>query len=120
MKTKTAKFLGGAWGQRVIFFAAVMLVMAVFQPVFFRWSNLLSILLAISIYGIMACGMLFVVLTGGIDFSIGSGAALSACLALTYASNHGYAAGAVLAAICISLAAAILVGIIHGMFDAVL
>jgi ribose/xylose/arabinose/galactoside ABC-type transport system permease subunit len=97
-----------------------MLVMALFQPVFFRWSNLLSILLAIAIYGIMACGALFVMLVGGIDFSIGSMAALSACIALTLASTHSYSAGATILAIAAVIGAAIIVGLLHGLFDAAL
>ncbi|MDR0857824.1 MAG: ABC transporter permease [Oscillospiraceae bacterium] len=120
MKTKFFGLIGSAWGQRITFFAAIMIVMAIFQPVFFSWSNLLSILFAIAIYGIMACGMLFVVLVGGIDFSIGSMAALSACIALTFTSHNAYSDGSVIIAILISLSVAIVVGVIHGLFDAVL
>ena len=120
MKEKLLRFFGSAWGQRLSFFLVIMIVMAIFQPVFFKWSNLLSILLAIAIYGVMACGMLFVILIGGIDFSIGSMAALSACIALTHASNHAYTQGATIAAVLIVLAVGIAVGALHGFFDAVL
>ena len=40
-------------------------------------DNLVNILLQISIIGIIACGMTFAVLTGGLDLSVGSVAAMS-------------------------------------------
>ena len=44
---------------------------------FFSERNIFNILTEVSIYGIMAVGMTFVILTAGIDLSVGSILALS-------------------------------------------
>jgi ribose/xylose/arabinose/galactoside ABC-type transport system permease subunit len=49
---------------------------AVFKPVFLTPDNLISIVYQVSIIGIMAVGMTFVIMTGGIDLSVGSVLAL--------------------------------------------
>jgi ribose transport system permease protein len=46
--------------------------MAVLSPVFLSVTNLLNVVRQSSIFGIMAIGMTFVILTGGIDLSVGS------------------------------------------------
>jgi ribose/xylose/arabinose/galactoside ABC-type transport system permease subunit len=64
--------------------------MAIFQQKFFSLDNVSSILLAIAIYGIMVCGMLFVVILGGIDLSVASSAALGGCILSIFAKSSGY------------------------------
>ncbi len=56
----------------VFAFVLVCAVLAWLSPVFLRWTNVLNIIRQSSIYGIMAVGMTFVILTGGIDLSVGS------------------------------------------------
>jgi ribose/xylose/arabinose/galactoside ABC-type transport system permease subunit len=92
--------------------------MAVFQRAFFSWNNLRSILMAISIYGIMSCGMLLAMLVGGIDLAMGSTAALTSCIAMYYYNSHGCTAEACVAGILLALLAACVVGIVHGISDA--
>ena len=46
-------------------------------PYFLTWNNVLNILDQITVLGIMAVGMTFVILIGGIDLSVGSVLALS-------------------------------------------
>ncbi len=60
--------------QNMIMFAfiALFLVFSVLSPVFTTLDNLLNITRQISFRGIAAVGMMFVILTGGIDLSIGS------------------------------------------------
>jgi ribose transport system permease protein len=62
-------------------FFLVCAVLAWLSPVFLRWANVLNIIRQSSIYGIMAVGMTFVILTGGIDLSVGSILAFSGALA---------------------------------------
>jgi ribose transport system permease protein len=62
-------------------FVLVCAVLAGLSPVFLRWANILNIVRQSSIYGIMAVGMTFVILTGGIDLSVGSILAFSGALA---------------------------------------
>ncbi|WP_123043305.1 ABC transporter permease [Cohnella candidum] len=83
-------------------------VMAVFAPHFTDISNVITVLKQISITAILAAGMTMVILTGGIDLSVGSTMALSGVLsvmmtnagvnpvlAMLGGAAIGYAAGAV-------------------------
>lgn len=61
-------------------------VVGVLSPSFFTVPNLLNVLRQTSINGVIAAGMTFVILTGGIDLSVGSilafsGAVAASCLA---------------------------------------
>lgn len=57
---------------------ALVLFFSVASPNFFTISNLTSILLATAVIGILAVGTTFVIITGGIDLSIGTGMTLCA------------------------------------------
>jgi ribose/xylose/arabinose/galactoside ABC-type transport system permease subunit len=115
MSNKIIKFIGSAWGQRIAVFALVIIVMAIFEPKFFALANIRSILLAVSIYGIMACGMLLVIVCGGIDLSIGSTAAMSGCIAAKTFIDHGYTAGGMLFGIVLALLFCAVLGLFHGI-----
>lgn len=112
---KVMNFLGNQWGQRVSIIVLIMIVMAIFQQNFFKPANFSNILLAISLYGIMACGMLFVVLVGGMDLSVGSMAALTASILSMNAQASGYTGAGFITGVLIAIAACIAVGIIHGI-----
>ncbi|MDR2356142.1 MAG: ABC transporter permease [Clostridiales Family XIII bacterium] len=115
MNSKIKQFIGGQWGQRVLILLIIFIVMAIFEPKFFTTGNASSILLAISVYGIMACGMLFVVLIGGLDLSVGSMAGLSAVIISVFASRDNFGLGGCMLGLLAALAAAIFVGYIHGV-----
>jgi ribose/xylose/arabinose/galactoside ABC-type transport system permease subunit len=66
---KLEKFLGNPWGQRLTILIIIFVVMLIFAQKFFLLENFKSILISISLYGVMACGMLFVILLGGIDLA---------------------------------------------------
>ena len=120
MKQKLSRFFGNTWGQRATIIIIIMVIMAFAQPAFFTLGNLKSILIQIAIYGVMACGMLIVVLVGGLDLSLGSMAGLACVVATTYVVEHGTSNGTFVAAVGIALLIAVGVGLIHGIFDAVL
>lgn len=115
MKKKITDFLGSSWGQRLTILVIIMAVMLVFQPRFFRITNMYSILLSISLYGIMACGMLVVILVGGIDLCQGSTAAMAGVLMTSYVINHGYTTSAFFIGVLIALGFAVLLGLFHGI-----
>ncbi|PID55823.1 hypothetical protein CSB45_14025 [candidate division KSB3 bacterium] len=48
------------------------LVLTIISPSFFSVTNMINILWNVSVVGIMAVGMTFVIVTGGIDLSVGS------------------------------------------------
>src|SRR5688500_6924077 len=53
-------------------------------PIFFSQANLTNVLNQVAIPGIMAVGMTFVILTGGIDLSVGSLLGLLNCVTATW------------------------------------
>ncbi|HEX9116074.1 MAG TPA: ABC transporter permease [Anaerolineae bacterium] len=70
--------------QRVLAFGALILMFAGFSlasPYFLQTSNVIGILLATAVNGILALGVTFVIITGGIDLSIGTVMTLSSVAA---------------------------------------
>lgn len=61
-------------------FLLLFIFSAIISPDFIRLTNLQNVAQRISIMGILAVGMTFVILSGGIDLSVGSVLAASACL----------------------------------------
>ncbi len=112
--------MGSEWGQRLTILVLVFLVMAIFEPAFFKASNSNSILLSISIYGIMACGMFFAVLLGGMDLCVGSMAALSGSVFTAITIANGYTVAGMVEGLLSGLLAALAVGILHGVLVAFL
>jgi ribose transport system permease protein len=51
---------------------AIIALSAILSPDFLKFSNLINVIRQIAINGIIAIGMTFVLLTGGIDLSVGS------------------------------------------------
>ena len=61
--------------QRVLAFAALIALFVVFSlasPNFLQFDNIVGILLATAVNGVLALGVTFVIITGGIDLSIGT------------------------------------------------
>lgn len=69
--------------QRLLAFGALILLFIVFSiasPNFFKFDNVVGILLATAVNGILALGVTFVIITAGIDLSIGTVMTLSAVM----------------------------------------
>lgn len=60
-----------------IAFALLFIILSVVSPAFLTYANIMNILRQISVIGIMAVGMTFVIATGGIDLSVGAIMALA-------------------------------------------
>lgn len=58
----------------------IVLILSIMSPQFLDLDNLFNVLRQISIIALLAFGMTFVILTGGIDLSVGSTLALSGAL----------------------------------------
>ena len=116
MMKKAVKAAGSAWGQRITILALICVIMAIFEPIFFRAINAQSILLAISINGIMVCGMLFTVLVGGMDLSVGSMAGFTASVTFLIAESFGWSSIGFLYGCCAGFAACLIAGYINGYF----
>ncbi len=65
------------------FFAliAIIIVFSILSPYYFSLSNFLTMATHVAIFGILAVGMLMVILNGGIDLSVGSTLGLSGVVA---------------------------------------
>lgn len=72
----------------VIGLILVIVVIACLKPKFLGLENILNVLRQSSINGLLAIGMTFVVLTGGIDLSVGSIVGASGIFAALLAQNH--------------------------------
>jgi len=108
--------------QRYAAFAALAIltvVSAFLSPYFLQPQNLLNILRQVSYTGLIALGMTFVIVSGGIDLSVGSMAAFVgslAVLALNAVAGRGWSPGAaVAAAVACALAAGLACGLANGL-----
>ena len=61
----------------------MLLVLTIAIPQFGQWGNIVNITRNLSFVGIVAMGMTLVILTGGIDLSVGSVWAMTAVLSAT-------------------------------------
>lgn len=94
---------------------AVCIVFTAIKPVFLTPDNLISIVHQIAIIGIMAIGMTFVIMTGGIDLSVGPVLAIAGVFAADILAGTG---GNVVLAIGGALAASAAIGAVNGAFVA--
>src|SRR5713101_7899575 len=104
--------------QRVLAFGALITLFIVFSlasPNFLQFDNVVGILLATSVNGVLALGVTFVIITGGIDLSIGTVMTLSAVMTAIFLTEWhlpiplGIVAG---------LATGALAGLVNGVFIA--
>ena len=101
-----------AWRRAGMLMALVLLIIAAsfLSDRFLTVPNLLNVLRQVAIVGILALGMTFVILTRGIDLSVGSILGISVVIYAVLLENHG-----MLAAIPIGLAAAMAAGLVNGL-----
>src|SRR5471030_526670 len=71
----------------LIFLIALMILFALLQPRFLSSINLFNVMRQVSITGLLAIGMTFVILTAGIDLSIGSLVAFAGLVAAAVAKG---------------------------------
>lgn len=108
----------------LLFLIVICAAFAILEPAFVQPRNIFNVLRQVSIYGLLAIGMTFVILTAGIDLSVGSLLALSGLvcaavekgstglLAVTAGEAKGYGLlPAVLAAIAVGLFGGLLQGV---------
>lgn len=88
-----------------IAFAVLFIALSVVSPVFLTATNVINILRQISVIGIMAVGMTFVIATGGIDLSVGAVMALSGVVSTSLVKETS----------TLPLFAAILAGVLVGI-----
>ncbi len=104
---KISKFFKGfsmdKWGP-LLALAILFLISAFASPYFLRTRNLLNILRQVSYTGIIGLGMTFVIITGGIDLSVGSMTALVGGIGILVLNAMGGGPWAILVAILAAIA----------------
>ncbi len=95
---------------------ATLIVLLIFfsfmSPVFFTWSNMSGVLLSTAVIGIMALGTTFVIITGGIDLSVGTGMTLAAVVTAVALTSWNLP---LIIGILVGLATGALMGLINGV-----
>ncbi|HHL3499500.1 TPA: ribose ABC transporter permease, partial [Klebsiella pneumoniae] len=114
-----APFDFAKWWDRVgilIVLLVLLILMSTFAPNFNRVDNLLNIARSISVNAILAAGMTFVILTSGIDLSVGSIVAVSGVVSVVAAMAGIPAPLAILAGVGVGA----LCGLLNGVLTAYL
>lgn len=106
----------GRYWMPLAILAVLLAVTAVLAPEFFQVRNLLNVARQASIVGVVAVGMTLVILTGGIDLSVGSILALSGVVMAMMLESGVPMAAALAAAVAVGAA----VGVLNGMGVALL
>lgn len=102
--------------QRIMAFAALVILFLVFSfasPYFFTFSNLVGILVATSVNGLLAIGVTFIIISGGIDLSVGTVMTLCSVMAGVFVTYWGLP-------IPLGILAAILTGVAAGSVNGLL
>lgn len=98
---------------RLIALTALVVALSILSPHFLTWNNLINVLRHAVPLFIMSAGLTLVVLTGGIDLSVGSVLGLSACLAASLITAGNPELGIVAA-----LSAGLACGLVNGLLVA--
>ena len=119
METKTKKI---DWRRLISNYATLValvllvIIIAINRPNFIKPSNLINIFRQASIIGLMAVGMTFVVLTGGIDLSVGAIFTAAGMFSALTAQNHNLPW---IVPVLAGLAVGVVLGFINGIVVAV-
>lgn len=98
-------------GILLAFIAIVAFLMILSPSAFARPSNLINIVKQASINGILACGMMYVIISGGIDLSVGSTVALAGVMAAHFSHPDTYP---LIVPFAVALAVGAAVGLVNG------
>ncbi|MBN9258432.1 MULTISPECIES: ABC transporter permease [unclassified Mesorhizobium] len=93
----------------VIIFVLAVIVAALVVPNFATWANIANVLQRNSIIGIVACGMLLMIVLGGFDLSVGAVGAMASVVAAAMIVNVSGPLG-----IIVALGFGALVGLFNG------
>jgi ribose transport system permease protein len=107
--------LTGGLGPLIIALVVIGAVLSIVSPNFLTANNLTNIIIQTSVVGIAAVGGTFVIITGGIDLSVGSIVALSGMLSATVmAGGSASSVGLGLLGFLIAILSGLLVGAVNG------
>lgn len=101
----------------IIAFVLIFLIAVISKgTTFFNYNNLTNVMLNNSVIGIISLGMTMIIITGGIDLSVGSQLALSGLVGISVLNNTNSVVLAVLTAILVGLSTGFLAGFLSAKF----
>jgi ribose/xylose/arabinose/galactoside ABC-type transport system permease subunit len=109
LKSIDYRMILGRFGLLIGYFIFVI-VATILSPRFLSATNILNIVRQVSIFGILAIGQTFVIITAGIDLSVGATLALVVVLTGGLLPDYG-----ILVAISVGLLAGTTIGLINGL-----
>jgi ribose transport system permease protein len=92
-KAKRRLSINGAALQQFLAFTSLIVLVLFFSLMssnFFQFSNIVGILLSTAVIGVLALGSTFVIITGGIDLSVGTVMTLSAVMTGVFITYWGF------------------------------
>jgi ribose/xylose/arabinose/galactoside ABC-type transport system permease subunit len=98
----------------IIGLLVIIIIVSILEHEFFTINNFLNILRQSSAIGLCALGMTYVMISGGMDLSIGSTVSLTGVVAIMIMNSYGVTGNVDIAAI-IAIIAAIIIGAIIGL-----
>ncbi len=90
----------------------ICIILSIATPYFFTAQNLIIVLRQVSINGILAIGVTFVIIAGGIDLSLGSVIALTGVIAASFAHPDTYP---LIVPLLLALLCGVAIGAINGL-----
>jgi len=116
MKTKRKKQIANAFNvYRSVFIVIIISIVAsILSPSFLSMNNMLNVVRQITVASIVGCGMTFVILTGGIDLSVGSILGLAGVISAGVLQSTNNVFLAIVSAVGIGL----ICGLLNGFFVA--
>ncbi len=114
-KQRTNIFRSDA-AQKLLAFAGLITIFIVFSlasPYFFKFGNVISILVSTAVNGVLALGVTFVIVTGGIDLSVGTVMSLAAVMTAITITNAGMP-------VWVGVIVGLLTGAVAGLLNGVL
>lgn len=106
-----SRFINKNKRELIVFLATIAMGAAftIMNPAFIRWNNILTVFQQMVLNGVLAAGMMFAIITGGIDLSVGcTYAIVGICVA--WCTVHGVNP-------FIAILIGILIGMVLGLFN---
>ena len=94
----------------ILIIVIACIVLSIANPLFFKWPNIQTVMGSIAVNGIMTIGMIIVMLTGGLDLSIGATMCMSMAISATMIADGKNP----FLSILVGVAAAALIGFLIG------
>ena len=115
----TFKSIGAEYGI-ILVFALLCVILSFASPYFLKERNIVNVLRQTSINGLLSIGMTFVILTGGIDLSVGSILAFGGVVGASFSSSAFAALGGTTHPVILSFTIGILAGLGLGLINGTL